>query len=121
MHAFFILKTDVAVQNACLLNRQSNGQKKKPLDFLGFWQEIVNVYQVKYSARYKVFSKNQQRKVTKSCPTDVVRHYLLSNANQKRFGNCGKKPDLYGRIVRIFFILIALKDLQKLILYLTVI
>lgn len=76
-----MLKTDVAVQNACLLNRQPNGQNKKPLDFLGFWQEIVNVYQGKYSASYRVSSKNQQRKVTKSCPTDVARHYLLSNAN----------------------------------------
>lgn len=116
-----MLKTDVAVQDACLLNRQSNGHKKKPLDFLGFWQEITNVYQVKHSASYRVSSKNQQREVTKSCPTDVARHYLLNNANQKRFGNCGKKPDLYGRIVRIFFILIALKDLQKLSFYLTVI
>ena len=66
MHAFFILKTDVAVQNACLLNRQSNGQKKKPLDFLGFWQEIVNVYQGKHLQAIEFPAKTNKGKLPKA-------------------------------------------------------
>ena len=52
MDTLFMFVPDGTVQNAWLLYIKSSNYKDKPLDLLGFRQEIININQIKDSTHH---------------------------------------------------------------------
>ena len=94
---FFSYCAEVAMQNAWLLYRLTEANKRVPLDQLQFRRAVCSVYYSRYSANRPVIGRPIGRpkaigqRVLPEVRYDGVNHHITQGLTQRRCGHRGKK------------------------------